>query len=156
MGYDDNFTCKYVFFNFTNEGSGEMEVDLGEAMERVPNMSIELIQAKVVSANTYDGLTVKMLGQAINYFGNDLKGTAIGLLNVGTVSAGADQNYQLEFAESPVLTIGTTRRIQVKITQTIDSGDITTTGGALIFKLRYPKQPDQITATYAMEIQRGL
>ena len=153
MGYDDNFTCKYVFFKFTDGGSGDMEVDLGEAMERVPNVSIELIQAKVVSANTYDGLTVKMLGQAINYFGNDFTGTALGLLNVGT--GGAENDYQLEFGQSPVLTIGTTRRIQVKITQT-GGGDIATTAGALIFKLTYPKQPDQITSTYSMEIQRGL
>lgn len=153
MGYDDNFTCKYVFFKFTDQGQGDMEVDLGEAMERIPNMSIELIQAKVVSINTYDGLTIKMLGQAINYFGNDHTGTALGLLNVGT--AGNEIDYQLEFGQSPVLTIGTTRRIQVKLTQT-GGGDIVTTAGALIFKLRYPKQPDQITATYAMEIQRQL
>lgn len=153
MGYDDNFTCKYVFFKFTDQGQGDMEVDLGEAMERIPNMSIELIQAKVVSINTYDGLTIKMLGQGINYFGNDHTGSALGLLNISP--GGNENNYQLEFGQSPVLTIGTTRRIQVKITQT-GGGDIATTDGALIFKLRYPKQPDEITATYAMEIQRKL
>ena len=153
MGYDDNFTCKYVFFTFTDQGQGDMEIDLGEAMERVPNMSIELIQAKVISVNTYDGLNVKMLGQGINYFGNDHTGSALGLLNISP--GGNENNYQLEFGESPVLTIGTTRRIQVKLTDSYGTG-ISTTGGNLIFKLTYPKQPDQITATYAMEIQRGL
>lgn len=153
MGYDDNFTCKYVFFKFTDQGQGDMEVDLGEAMERVPNMSIELIQAKVVSVNTYDGLIAKMLGQGINYYGNDHTGSALGILNISP--GGTENNYQLEFAKSPILTIGTTRRIQVKLTDSYGDG-IATTGGALIFKLTYPKQPDQITATYAMEIQRQL
>ena len=153
MGYDDNFTCKYVFFKFTDQGQADMEIDLGEAMERVPNVSIELIQARVISVNIYDGLVVKMLGQGINYFGNDHTGSALGLLNIAP--GGNENNYQLDFAKSPALTIGTTRRIQVKLTDSYGTG-IATTGGNLIFKLTYPKQPDQITATYSMEIQRGL
>ena len=157
-----DFTKKFVFFSFTGRTGFEADVDLGEAMERVPNVAIDVVQAKIVSGTAYEGLTLKMDGQAINYFGNDLKGTALALLDLGPASnggAGAEENYILGRGEAPVLTIGNTRRITIKLEDTSDQAAIdlaTITGGAFIFRLTYPKQPDSITASYAMEIQRGL
>ena len=161
MAYDEsNFTCKYVFFKWDgSEGGEELRVDLGEAMERVPNVSIEIIQAKLISPNPYEGITVKMLGQAMNYHGNDFTGTALALLDIGNKHAGSSDHYDLGIGRAPVLTIATTRSINIRFSQTNDGATIPigdTEGGALIFKLKYPKQPDQITAQYSSEIQRGL
>ena len=161
MAYDEsNFTCKYVFFKWAgNEDGEELRVDLGDAMERVPNVSIELIQAKLVSSNTYEGITVKMLGQAMNYHGNDNIGTALALLNIGNKHAGSDEHYDLGRGRAPVLTIATTKSINIRFSQSTDGVSIPindTSGGALIFKLKYPKQPNEITAAYSSEIQRAL
>ena len=62
-----DFTKKFVFFSFTGRTGFEADVDLGEAMERVPNVAIDVVQAKIVSGTAYEGLTVKMDGQAINW-----------------------------------------------------------------------------------------
>ena len=161
MAYDDNgFTCKYVFFKWAgNEGGEELRVDLGEPLERVPNVSIEVIQAKLVSANVYEGITVKMLGQAMNYYGNDNIGTALALLDIGNKHAGSDEHYDLGVGRAPVLTMATTKSINIRFSQSTDGVSIPiddTSGGALIFKLKYPRQPDQITAQYSSEIQRSL
>lgn len=161
MAYDEsNFTCKYVFFKFAgNEGGEELRVDLGEPLERVPNVSIELIQAKVVGAGLYQGITVKMVGQAMNYFGNDNRGTALALLDIGAKHSGTINHYDLGLGRAPVLTIATTNNITIRFSKSNDGVSIPindTGGGALIFKLKYPKQPDQITSAYSYEIQRGL
>ena len=161
MAYDEsNFTCKYVFFKWAgNEGGEELRVDLGEAMERVPNVSIEVIQAKLISSNLYQGITVKMLGQAMNYHGNDFRGTALALLDIGNKHSGSVEHYDLGVGRAPVLTIGTTKNINIRFSRTNDGVSIPvndTNGGALIFKLKYPKQPNEITAAYSSEIQRAL
>ena len=161
MAYDEsNFTCKYVFFKWAgNEGGEELRVDLGEAMERVPNVSIEVIQAKLISSNLYQGITVKMLGQAMNYYGNDFRGTALALLDVGNKHSGSVEHYDLGVGRAPALTIATTKSINIRFSRSNDGVSIPindTSGGALIFKLKYPKQPDQITAQYSSEIQRSL
>ena len=161
MAYDEsNFTCKYVFFKFAgNEGGEELRVDLGEPLERVPNVSIEVIQAKLVSAGLYQGVTVKMVGQAMNYHGNDFRGTALALLDIGAKHSGTINHYDLGLGRAPVLTIATTRKITIRFSRSNDGVSIPindTGGGALIFKLKYPKQPDQITAAYSSEIQRAL
>ena len=161
MAYDESgFTCKYVFFKFAgNEGGEELRVDLGEPLERVPNVSIEVIQAKLVSASLYQGVTVKMLGQAMNYYGNDFRGTALALLDIGNKHSGSIEHYDLGIGRAPVLTMATTKSIIIRFSKTNDGVSIPindTGGGALIFKLKYPKQPDQITAQYSSEIQRAL
>ena len=161
MAYDENgFTCKYVFFKWAgNEGGEELRVDLGEPLERVPNVSIEVIQAKLISSNLYQGVTVKMLGQAINYFGNDFRGTALALLDVGNKHSGSIEHYDLGVGRAPVLTMATTKSIIIRFSRTNDGVSIPindTGGGALIFKLKYPRQPDQITAEYSGQIQRAL
>jgi hypothetical protein len=161
MAYDESgFTCKYVFFKFAgNEGGEEILVDLGEPLERVPNVSIEVIQAKVVSASLYQGITVKMLGQAMNYYGNDFRGTALALLDIGAKHSGSIEHYDLGLGRAPVLTMATTKSIIIRFSRTNDGVSIPindTGGGALIFKLKYPKQPDQITAEYSGQIQRVL
>ena len=161
MAYDESgFTCKYVFFKFAgNEGGEEIRVDLGEPLERVPNVSIEVIQAKVVSAGLYQGITVKMLGQAMNYYGNDFRGTALALLDIGAKHSGSIEHYDLGLGRAPVLTMATTKSIIIRFSRTNDGVSIPindTGGGALIFKLKYPRQPDQITAQYSSEIQRSL
>ena len=161
MAYDEsNFTCKYVFFKFAgNEGGEELRVDLGEPLERVPNVSIEMIQAKVVSASLYQGITVKMLGQAMNYYGNDNRGTALALLDIGAKHSGSIEHYDLGVGRAPVLTMATTNSITIRFSKTNDGVSIPindTGGGALIFKLKYPRQPDQITAEYSGQIQRVL
>ena len=161
MAYDEsNFTCKYVFFKWAgNEGGEELRVDLGEPLERVPNVSIEIIQAKLISSNLYQGVTVKMLGQAINYFGNDFRGTALALLDVGNKHSGSIEHYDLGVGRAPVLTMATTKSIIIRFSRTNDGVSIPindTGGGALIFKLKYPRQPDQITAEYSGQIQRAL
>ena len=161
MAYDEsNFTCKYVFFKWSgNELGEELRVDLGEPLERVPNVSIEMIQAKLVSANPYEGVTVKMLGQAMNYYGNDNTGTTLALLDIGNKHAGSSDHYDLGIGRAPVLTISTTNNITIRFSQSSDGVGIPITdtdGGAIIFKLKYPKQPDQITAQYSSEIQRSL
>ena len=161
MAYDEsNFTCKYVFFKFAgNEGGEEIDVDLGTPMERVPNVSIEIIQAKVVSAGLYQGITVKMVGPAMNYHGNDNRGTALALLDIGAKHSGSIEHYDLGLGRAPVLTIATTRKITIRFSRSNDGVSIPindTGGGALIFKLKYPRQPDQITAEYSGQIQRAL
>jgi hypothetical protein len=161
MAYDENgFTCKYVFFKFAgNEGGEEIRVDLGEPLERVPNVSIEVIQAKVVSPGLYQGITVKMLGQAMNYYGNDFRGTALALLDIGAKHSGSIEHYDLGLGRAPVLTMATTKSIIIRFSRSNDGVSIPindTGGGALIFKLKYPRQPDQITAQYSSEIQRAL
>ena len=161
MAYDESgFTCKYVFFKWAgNEGGEELRVDLGEPLERVPNVSIEIIQAKLISSNLYQGVTVKMLGQAINYFGNDFRGTALALLDVGNKHSGSIEHYDLGVGRAPVLTMATTKSIIIRFSRTNDGVSIPindTGGGALIFKLKYPRQPDQITAEYSGQIQRAL
>jgi hypothetical protein len=161
MAYDENgFTCKYVFFKFAgNEGGEEIRVDLGEPLERVPNVSIEVIQAKVVSASLYQGITVKMLGQAMNYYGNDFRGTALALLDIGNKHSGSVEHYDLGIGRAPVLTMATTKSIIIRFSRSNDGVSIPindTGGGALIFKLKYPRQPDQITAEYSGQIQRAL
>lgn len=161
MAYDEsNFTCKYVFFKWAgNEGGEEIRVDLGEAMERVPNVSIEVIQAKLISSNLYQGITVKMLGQAMNYHGNDFRGTALALLDIGNKHSGSVEHYDLGIGRAPALTMATTKSINIRFSRTNDGVSIPindTGGGALIFKLKYPKQPDQITSAYSSEIQRSL
>jgi len=161
MAYDDNgFTCKYVFFKFAgNEGGEELDVDLGNPMERVPNVSIEMIQAKISGQGLYQGVTVKMVGQAMNYHGNDNRGTALALLDIGTKHSGTVNHYDLGVGRAPALTIATTRKITIRFSKTNDGVSIPindTGGGAFIFKLKYPRQPDQITAQYSSEIQRSL
>ena len=161
MAYDENgFTCKYVFFKWAgNEGGEELRVDLGEPLERVPNVSIEMIQAKLISSNLYQGVTVKMLGQAMNYYGNDFRGTALALLDVGNKHSGSVEHYDLGVGRAPVLTMATTKSIIIRFSRSNDGVSIPindTSGGALIFKLKYPRQPDQITAEYSGQIQRAL
>jgi hypothetical protein len=161
MAYDESgFTCKYVFFKFAgNEGGEELDVDLGNPMERVPNVSIEVIQAKLVSAGLYQGVTVKMVGQAMNYHGNDNRGTALALLDIGNKHSGSIEHYDLGIGRAPALTIATTRKITIRFSKSNDGVSIPindTGGGAIIFKLKYPKQPDQITSAYSSEIQRSL
>ena len=161
MAYDEsNFTCKYVFFKWAGtEGGEELRVDLGEAMERVPNVSIEVIQAKLISSNLYQGVTVKMLGQAMNYHGNDFRGTALALLDIGNKHSGSVEHYDLGVGRAPVLTIATTKSINIRFSRSNDGVSIPvndTGGGAFIFKLKYPKQPNEITAAYSSEIQRAL
>ena len=161
MAYDENgFTCKYVFFKWSgNEGGEELRVDLGEPLERVPNVSIEIIQAKLISSNLYQGVTVKMLGQAMNYYGNDFRGTALALLDVGNKHSGSVEHYDLGVGRAPVLTMATTKSIIIRFSRSNDGVSIPindTSGGALIFKLKYPRQPDQITTQYSSEIQRAL
>jgi len=162
MAYDEsNFTCKYVFCKFSGSDADgpEVEVDLGEPMERVPNVSIEMIQAKISSQGLYQGITVKMLGQAMNYHGNDNRGTALALLDIGQKHSGTVNHYDLGVGRAPVLTIATTRKITLRFSKTNDAVSIPandTGGGAFIFKLKYPKQPDQITSAYSSEIQRSL
>jgi hypothetical protein len=107
----------------------------------------------------YEGITVKMLGQAMNYYGNDNIGTALALLDIGNKHAGSDEHYDLGVGRAPVLTIATTKSINIRFSQSTDGVSIPiddTSGGALIFKLKYPRQPDQITAQYSSEIQRSL
>ena len=162
MAYDEsNFTCKYVFCKFsgTDADGAEVDVDLGEPMERVPNVSIEMIQAKISGQGVYQGITVKMLGQAMNYHGNDNIGTTLALLDIGAKHSGTVNHYDLGVGRAPVLTIATTRKITLRFFKTNDGVSIPandTGGGAFIFKLKYPKQPDQITAEYSGQIQRSL
>jgi len=162
MAYDEsNFTCKYVFCKFsgTDADGPEIEVDLGIPMERVPNVSIEMIQAKISGQGLYQGITVKMLGQAMNYHSNDNTGTTLALLDIGTKHSGTVNHYDLGVGRAPTLTIATTRKITIRLSKTNDGVSIPandTGGGAFIFKLKYPRQPDQITAQYSSEIQRSL
>jgi len=162
MAYDEsNFTCKYVFCKFsgTDADGPEIEVDLGIPMERVPNVSIEMIQAKISGQGLYQGITVKMLGQAMNYHSNDNTGTTLALLDIGTKHSGTVNHYDLGVGRAPTLTIATTRKITIQLSKTNDGVSIPandTGGGAFIFKLKYPRQPDQITAQYSSEIQRSL
>ena len=162
MAYDDNgFTCKYVFCKFSGSDAdgAEIDVDLGEPLERVPNVSIEMIQAKISGEDVYQGVTVKMIGQAMNYHSNDNIGTTLALLDIGAKHSGSINHYDLGVGRAPVLTIATTRKITIRLSMTNDGVSIPandTGGGAFIFKLKYPRQPDQITAQYSSEIQRSL
>ncbi len=162
MAYDEsNFTCKYVFCKFSgkDEDGPEVDVDLGEPMERVPNVSIEMIQAKISGQGLYQGITVKMIGQAMNYHSNDNTGTTLALLDIGAKHSGTVNHYDLGVGRAPALTIATTRKITLRFSKTNDGVIIPandTGGGAFIFKLKYPKQPDQITSAYSSEIQRSL
>jgi hypothetical protein len=83
-----------------------------------------VIQAKLVSANVYEGITVKMLGQAMNYYGNDFRGTALALLDIGNKHAGSDEHYDLGVGRAPVLTMATTKSIIIRFSQSTDGVSI--------------------------------
>ena len=95
----------------------------------------------------------------MNYHGNDFRGTALALLDIGNKHSGSIEHYDLGIGRAPVLTIATTKSINIRFSQSTDGVSIPindTSGGALIFKLKYPKQPNEITAAYSSEIQRAL
>ena len=166
MGYEENYTCKYVFAHsgtntFTSDGR-KIKVTLPYCVERTPNMKIQLISASFGADSEYTGIVVRMSETPSGFYSVDNLGAVLGLMgNMVTLSIGGaaafdysliDSNHSPEYVVSSAL-----REIEVGIED--NNGSPFTVSGfnegmSLVFKLSYPRQPDEIQQQYSAQIHR--
>jgi hypothetical protein len=160
MGYDENYTCKYVFAssaaaNNLGETTYEIRVQLPFCKERTPNMKIELIQAKFTGNAELPSLAVRMSESPDDFYSLDNKGAVLGIVSV---KGGATSfHYALDHDYTPAYVISSGTR---ELTLTLEQPDGSAVpvsfqdGVQFIFKLSYPRQPDEIQQQYSAQIHR--
>jgi len=167
MGYDENYTCKYVFAstaagNNLSSTTNEFRLQLPFSKERSPNMKIELIQAKFTGDSELPGLAIRMSENPSDFYSLDNKGAVLGIAGClfKRSAAAALYNYALVHDTNPCYVISSGTR---ELTLTLEDGignvvDISgfSFGVQFMFKLSYPRQPDQIQEQYSSEIHYGL
>ena len=166
MGYEDNYTCKYVYAsraadNNAGISTNVMKVQLPFCRERTPNLKLQLVAAKLSGDAEFPGVAVRMSDSPSDYFSLDNKGAILGIAGISYQrTAGGAFHYALSHDNNPEYVIpSTTRIIDISfetgvgaIVPLADFGD----GLQLIFKLSFPTQPDEIQQQYSAEIHRGL
>lgn len=166
MSYSDNYTCKYVYASsgtntFTSDGR-KIKVTLPFCVERTPDMKIQLISASFGDDSEYTGIVVRMSETPSGFYSVDNLGAVLGLMgNMVTLSIGGaaafdysliDSNHTPEYVVSSAL-----REIEVGIED--NTGSPFTVSGfnegmSLVFKLSYPRQPDEIQQQFSSQIHR--
>jgi len=166
MGYDDNYTCKYVFAHsgtndFTSDGR-RMKVALPFCVERTPNMKIQLVSATFGDDSEYTGIIVRMNQTPSGFYSVDNLGAVLGLMgNMTTLSIGGASAFDYSLIDSnhtPEYVISSALR-EIEVGMEDNGGSAFTLSGfnegmSLVFKLSYPRQPDEIQQQYSAQIHR--
>ena len=164
MGYDDNYTCKYVYAssadgNNLSETANELRIQLPFCKERTPNMKIELVQAKMAGTDEFPGLAIRMSENPSDYYSLDNKGAILGIAGVSYQrNAGGSFHYALLHDTNPSYVISSgTKEIGLSLEDGRGNGVPIggfASGVQFIFKLSYPRQPDEIQQQYSAQIHR--
>ena len=161
MGYDENYTCKYVFAssaeaNNLGETTYQLKVQLPFCKERTPNMKIELIQAKSTGDAELPSLAVRMSESPDDFYSLDNKGAVLGIVSL---KGGATSfHYALDHDSTPAYVISSgTRELSLSLEDGQGNGIAIggfASGVQFIFKLSYPRQPDEIQQQFSAQIHR--
>lgn len=159
-----DFVEKYVLLTNVNanivDGS-YIEIDLGNSFGRTPNMSVELVDATLRTGIYYSALVVKLDENPDNYKGTDLKGAGMGILQYkGAYDGGAfvDYIYSLSDNGGSSLTIPTISKLRIDIENVASNALVPLAdyfGVVLMFKIKYPKQDDNVTDAFSRQLQRS-
>ena len=159
-----DFVEKYVLLNNVNSNiidGSYIEIDLGNSFARTPNMSVELISATLVTSIYYTSLVVKLDENPDNYKGTDLKGAGMGILQYKmSYDGGAytDYIYSLSDNGGSSLTIPTISKLRIDIENSA-SAPLTPLAdyfsAVMMFKIKYPKQDDNVTDAFSRQLQRS-
>lgn len=165
MGYDENYTCRYVFASSSADNNGgdslsEFVVQLPFSKERTPNMKIQLLSAtgRAVNAGTSPPFALRMKEAPNDFYSLDNKGALLAIMEPLIEESGGAfprTQYSSKAAENNpeyVLSSGTKQ-----ITLFTDSeliGELT--NKTFVFKLSYPRQPDEIQQQFSAQIHRML
>ena len=163
MGYDENYTCKYVYASSGAENSAgdsltEFVVQLPFCKERTPNMKIQLISAtaRAFNAGTVPAFALRMKEVPYDYYSLDNQGAVLTLMEVSheeVAGVAPRTQYQSASAENNteyVISSGTKQITLFSVTELI--GELLNKN--FIFKLSYPRQPDEIQQQYSAQIHR--
>lgn len=163
MGYDDNYTCKYVYassgaLNNAGDDLTEFVVQLPFCKERTPNMKIQLISAKArgFNAGNVPAFAIRMKETPDDFYSLDNQGAVLTLMGIDYEETGGAQprtQYKSTPAENNpeyVISSGTKQITLFAGTQLI--GELN--NKHFIFKLSYPRQPDEIQQQYSAQIHR--
>jgi len=168
MGYDENYTCKYVYAHsgtntFTTDGQ-KIIVNLPPCVERTPNMKIKLVAASFGDDQQYSGLVIRMDQTPSEFFSNDNLGAVLGVMgDMVTYQIGGSAAFDYKMIDptnSPEYVISSSQRV-IEVGIEDNNGSALTLsafdeGMALVFKLSYPRQPDEIQQQFSAQIHRGL
>jgi len=162
MGYDENYTCKYVFAssaaaNNLGETTYELRVQLPFCKERTPNMKIQLISAtaRAFDAGTVPSFAIRMKEVPDDFYSLDNQGAVLTLMEVSHEETGAAGRTQYRSAPAEnnpeyVISSGTKQITLFSVTELI--GELA--NKHFIFKLSYPRQPDEIQQQFSAQIHR--
>jgi len=163
MGYDENYTCKYVYassgaLNNGGDTLSEFVVQLPFCKERTPNMKIQLISAKARSFNagTLPAFALRMKETPDDFYSLDNQGAVLTLMGVDHEEVGGvapRTQYQSAPAENNpeyVISSGTKQITLFAVTELLGEFN----NKEFIFKLSYPRQPDEIQQQYSAQIHR--
>jgi hypothetical protein len=163
MGYDENYTCKYVYASSGANNNGgdtlsEFVIQLPFCKERTPNMKIQLISAKARSFNagTLPAFALRMKETPDDFYSLDNQGAVLTLMGVDHEEVGGvapRTQYQSAPAENNpeyVISSGTKQITLFAVTELLGEFN----NKEFIFKLSYPRQPDEIQQQYSAQIHR--
>ena len=163
MGYDENYTCKYVYASSGANNNGgdtltEFVVQLPFCKERTPNMKIQLISAtaRAVDEGTVPSFAIRMKEVPDDFYSLDNQGAVLTMMGVDHEEVGGvapRTQYKAAPSENNpeyVISAGTKQITLFSVTQLI---------GLLgnkhfVLKLSYPRQPDEIQQQYSAQIHR--
>ena len=122
-------------------------------------MKIELVQAKLAGTDEFPGLAIRMSENPSDYYSLDNKGAILGIAGVSYQrNAGGAFHYALlhDYNPSYVISSGTK---EIGLSLEDGRGNGVAIGGfasgvQFIFKLSYPRQPDEIQQQYSAQIHR--
>jgi len=162
MGYEDNYTCKYVYASSgANNNAGdtlsEFVIQLPFCKERTPNMKIQLISAtaRAFDAGTVPAFAIRMKEVPDDFYSLDNQGAVLTLMEVSHEETGAAGRTQYKSAPAEnnpeyVISSGTKQITLFSVTELI--GELN--NKLFVFKLSYPRQPDEIQQQYSAQIHR--
>lgn len=162
MGYDENYTCKYVYASSgANNNAGdtlnEFVVQLPFCKERTPNMKIQLISAKGRSfdAGIVPAFALRMKETPDDFYSLDNQGAVLTLMGVDYEETGANGRTQYKSAPAEnnpeyVISSGTKHITLFAVTELIGLFN----NKEFVFKLSYPRQPDEIQQQFSAQIHR--
>ena len=162
MGYDENYTCKYVYASSGANNNGgdtltEFVVQLPFCKERTPNMKIQLISAtaRAFNVGTVPAFAIRMKEVPNDFYSLDNQGAVLTLMEVSHEETGATGRTQYRSAPAEnnpeyIISSGTKQITLYSVTELI--GELNNKN--FIFKLSYPRQPDEIQQQYSAQIHR--
>lgn len=162
------FTDRYIYVNTgapsTAIGTGGVDYPIKRIIKfpndiaRVPNIQISLDGGFLVSDDEHAGLILKCDISAYNYEGLDNDGCVLALFDNQYDFGGGGVHYAIQ-GNTPKLNFSSVNQITLFIEDGNGIAIPWDTSGlvfSFLFKIRYPKQPDQIQQDFAGQITRAL